>query len=142
MKFKPRHTFLLLSSLFLLYSFSIYLHPLRVADDNRYDKELASEGRLVWQKYNCQSCHQFYGLGGYLGPDLTNFMSKPGRGEPFLKAMVNSGIKQMPAFSLTDVEIHELAEFLKATDASGSADPRSFKANNFGMIEHNEHEKN
>lgn len=136
MKFKARHIFLLLSILFLIYSFSIYLNPLNGADDKSYNKNLASYGRLVWQKYNCQSCHQFYGLGGYLGPDLTNFMSKPGRGEPYLKAMVKSGIKQMPAFNLCDDEIHALAEFLKATDASGNADPRSFEINNFGMIEH------
>lgn len=139
MRFKARHIFLMLSTLFLAYSFSIYLHPFGTAYDKRLNRELVSEGRLVWQKYNCQSCHQFYGLGGYLGPDLTNFMSAPGRGEPFLKAMVKSGIKQMPAFDLTDDEIHKLAEFLKATDLSGRADPRAFKTNNLGMIEQDEY---
>lgn len=139
MKFRARHIFLILSILFLAYSFSIYLQPFNTTENNSLNKELVSQGRLVWQKYNCQSCHQFYGLGGYLGPDLTNFMSKPGRGEPFLKAMVKSGIKQMPAFDLTDDEIHELAEFLNATDISGNADPRTFKTNDFGMIEHDEH---
>ncbi len=139
MRFKARHIFLMLSTLFLAYSFSIYLHPFGTSYDKRLNRELVSEGRLVWQKYNCQSCHQFYGLGGYLGPDLTNFMSAPGRGEPFLKAMVKSGIKQMPAFDLTDDEVHKLAEFLKATDLSGRADPRAFKTNNLGMIEQDEH---
>lgn len=56
----------MLSTLFLAYSFSIYLHPFSTAYDKRLNRELVSEGRLVWQKYNCQSCHQFYGLGGYL----------------------------------------------------------------------------
>ena len=53
--------------------------------------------------------------------------------------MVKSGIKQMPAFDLTDDEIHKLAEFLRATDLSGRADPRAFKTNNIGMIEQDEY---
>ena len=69
---------------------------------------------------------------------IHNFMSAPGRGEPF-QAMVKSGIKQMPAFDLTDDEIHKLAEFLRATDLSGRADPRAFKTNNIGMIEQDEY---
>lgn len=52
--------------------------------------------------------------------------------------MVKSGTKQMPAFNLSDKEMDALVEFLKSTDASGIADPRKFKVNNFGMIEGNE----
>ena len=134
MKLKARHTFFILSILFLIYSFSIYLKPLNIKEGN-YNKETAASGRLVWQKYNCQSCHQLYGLGGYLGPDLTNMMSQNGKGETLLKAMVKTGTKQMPAFNLSDKEIDELIEFLKSTDVSGKSDPRSFEKNNFGMIE-------
>ncbi|MCC6182297.1 MAG: cytochrome c [Bacteroidia bacterium] len=135
MKLKARHTFFILSALFLIYSVSIYLKPLSVNTDDRFDKTAAANGKLVWQTYNCQACHQLYGLGGYLGPDLTNILSQTGKGEALVKAMLKTGTKQMPAFQLTEKETHELIDFLKSTNASGSADPRNFENTNFGMIE-------
>ncbi len=138
MRIKARHTFFFLSTLFLIYSFTIYITPMVTTDNTHYDQTEAAEGRLVWQEYNCQSCHQFYGLGGYLGPDLTNIMSQPGKGELYLKAMVKSGTKQMPSFTVPDKKMKELIEFLKSVDASGKADPRTFETNKFGMIEGNE----
>jgi nitric oxide reductase subunit C len=138
MSFKPKHIFFILSACFLLYSLSIYIKPLTIKNNSKFNKEKASEGRLVWQAYNCQSCHQLYSLGGYLGPDLTNIISHPSKGEKIVRALVKSGTKQMPAFSLSDNEMNSLIEFLKSTDASGKADPREFKSNKFGMIERNE----
>jgi nitric oxide reductase subunit C len=138
MKFKPAYLFIVLSATFLIYSLSIYIQPLSIKKDTRFNIEKASEGRLVWQCYNCQSCHQLYSLGGYLGPDLTNIMSNPNKGEKIVRAMVKSGTKQMPAFSLSDNEMNMLVEFLKSTDASGKADLRNFSISNFGMIEKNE----
>lgn len=99
---------------------------------------MASEGRLVWQSYNCQACHQLYSLGGYLGPDLTNVISTPNKGANLVRAMIKSGTKQMPAFSLSDHEMSLLIEFLKSTDASGIADIRHFRLNEYGLIEANE----
>lgn len=96
---------------------------------------MAANGRLVWQKYNCQTCHQLYGLGGYLGPDLTNIMSVKGKGVTVLKAMIASGTKQMPAYHLNETEVNNLMEFLKSVDASGVADPRSFQTNSYLIIE-------
>lgn len=138
MKFKPKHMFFILCLCFLIYSISIYLKPLSIKEDSKFNKEKASEGRLVWQAYNCQSCHQLYSLGGYLGPDLTNIISNPSKGEKTVRALVQSGTKQMPAFNLTDNEMNSLIEFLKSTDASGKSDLRSFSIDKFGMIEKNE----
>jgi nitric oxide reductase subunit C len=135
---RPRTIFILLSAIFIAYSFSIYIQPYTAKEDKRFNKKIASEGHLVWQSYNCQTCHQLYSLGGYLGPDLTNIISNPKKGEKIVRAMVKSGTKQMPAFNLSDKEMDALVEFLKSTDASGIADPRKFKVNNFGMIEGNE----
>ncbi|MBK6832799.1 MAG: cytochrome c [Bacteroidetes bacterium] len=140
MNFRPKHMFYILCALFLLYSFSIYIKPLSIKEESKFNKEKAADGRLVWQSYNCQSCHQLYSLGGYLGPDLTNIISNPNKGETIVRAMIKSGTKQMPAFSLTDTEMNSLIEFLKSTDASGKADPREFYINKFGMIEENESE--
>ncbi len=138
MKFKPTYVFLILSISFLGYSFSIYIKPLSIKEDTAFDKSMASTGQLVWQHYNCQSCHQLYNLGGYLGPDLTNVISHPDKGEKIIRAMVKSGTKQMPAFTLSDNEMNSLIEYLKSIDASGSSDLRKLKINNLGMIEEDE----
>ncbi len=133
---KPRILFLLLVVAFIFFSANIYLKPASVSN-GAVDESIkkASVGRLVWQKYNCQSCHQLYGLGGYLGPDLTNVYSTAGKSEQYIKAMIKSGVAQMPAFNLSEEEQENIVAFLKMTDASGSANPRNFKILNTGMIE-------
>ncbi|MBL7931164.1 MAG: cytochrome c [Bacteroidia bacterium] len=102
---------------------------------NRPEDMNAAEGRLVWQKYNCQACHQLYGLGGYLGPDLTNLVSQKGKDESYIKALIRSGTKQMPSFDLSKEEEIKLIDFLKSTNESGIADPRQFNVHASGMIE-------
>jgi nitric oxide reductase subunit C len=97
-------------------------------------EQRAAEGRLIYEKYNCQACHQLYGLGGYLGPDLTNVYSEPYKGEALIRAFVRSGIKQMPAFKMTDKELDLLVDFLKSVDEGGVADPRQFEITPTGMI--------
>ncbi|MFA7273969.1 MAG: cytochrome c [Crocinitomicaceae bacterium] len=137
MKIKPIYVFVGLTISFLLYSLSIYTKSGSYEKVTQAQKNNIAEGRLVWQKYNCQSCHQFYGLGGYLGPDLTNVYSKLKGNEKILKALFKGGVKQMPTFELTSQEEDALIDFLKATDASGNADPRNYKLLNDGMIEQN-----
>ena len=80
---------------------------------------LAMEGKMLWQEYNCSSCHQLYGLGGYLGPDLTNVISDKRKGRAFAAAIMKSGTKVMPDFKLSDHEINALLAFLEHTDQSG-----------------------
>lgn len=131
---KPLHFFLLLNLGFLAFSISIYLRPAIEAPARDADAALAARGRLAWQKYNCQSCHQLYGLGGYLGPDLTNVYSAPGKGEAYIRAFLKAGVAPMPVFDLPEEEAAQLAAFLKAADASGSAAPRDFIILPTGMI--------
>ncbi len=95
----------------------------------------AAEGRMIWQKYNCQACHQLYGLGGYLGPDLTNLYSTKGKDDIYIRAIIGSGTRQMPPFKLAENEMTLLIEFLKMTDASGKSDPRNFDIHMNGMIQ-------
>lgn len=125
------YVYVTLCASFLAYSFSLYLSPRPAVADT-----LAGEGKLVYQKYNCQSCHQLYNLGGYLGPDLTNCYSATGKGPLFIKAMVAAGTKQMPAFQLSDKQMEALLAFFKAMDATGSSDLRQFTTLPNGMIEH------
>lgn len=135
MQIKAKHIFISLSTAFLLYSLSIYLRPLAIKPSAKFDTKKAAEGRLVWQKYNCQACHQMYGLGGYLGPDLTNIISKEGKGEVVIRALIKSGTKQMPAYQLTENEMTNLLQFFESTNASGNADPRAYETDNYLMIE-------
>ncbi|MEO7266316.1 MAG: cytochrome c [Ferruginibacter sp.] len=119
----------LLTTGFLLYSFTIYSSlPVK----NNYINEETSNGKLVWQKYNCNACHQVYGLGGYLGPDLTNSYSLRGAG--YIKAFLISGTTVMPNFNLSEQEVNALLAYLKNIDASGNADPRSFTIKYNGTI--------
>ena len=133
MSLQPKHIYVTLCTLFIVYSFSIYLQP--YFKNTVADTDAIAAGRIVWQKNNCQTCHQLYGLGGYLGPDLTDVYSAPGKGKDFIKAMLTTGIKQMPAFHLSDKEFTQLTAYLKSVDESGNSDPRKFIKLKTGMIE-------
>lgn len=93
-----------------------------IYSDNRLYKELplsanALKGQKIWQENNCFSCHQLYGLGGYLGPDLTNIHSI--KGKEYVKAMLNSGIGAMPKFNFSEQEKEWIAAYLEAVDRTG-----------------------
>ncbi len=79
----------------------------------------AIHGQKLWQNNNCWSCHQIYGLGGYLGPDLTNTYSNRNKGENYIKAFLNSGIKSMPKFNFSEVEKNAIVAYLKLIDSTG-----------------------
>jgi len=119
----------LLLALFLPYSAWLYIKSPQPGDpDPRADR-----GKLLWQQHNCGACHQLYGLGGYLGPDLTKVYSL--RGEASIKAFIQSGTAVMPAFKLKEVELQDLIRFLQSADQSGPADPRNFTLQPNGNIQ-------
>lgn len=121
---------ILLLVAFLSYTAFIYTDlPVKYKLEN----ENGDAGKLVWQKYNCNACHQIYGLGGYLGPDLTNIYSL--KGNEYIKAFLKTGTRAMPQFNLSDEETSSLLSFLKDIDASGKADPKTFTPNYDGTIE-------
>ena len=93
----------------------------------------ALAGEKLWQDYNCTACHQLYGLGGYLGPDLTNTISE--KGEKYTEAFIRNGSNRMPKFDLSDDEIHALIELLKEIDSSGEFPILDFDVNWDGTIE-------
>lgn len=78
-----------------------------------------SDGWGLWQDKNCQSCHQLYGLGGYMGPDLTNTASQ--KGTDYMRAIIKHGTGRMPDFQLSDSEVNELVTFLGWVDKSGQS---------------------
>jgi nitric oxide reductase subunit C len=110
----------LLILVFLIVFFSLYNFTIYTSKSNygpiQFSK-LAVKGEAVWLHNNCNSCHQLYGLGGYLGPDLTNEYTL--RGPEFIKAMAVSGVKVMPKFNFNESEKSALVQFLKEVDHTG-----------------------
>ena len=119
-----------LLAVFLCYSF--YLYSALPVKNYLLNKE-ADSGKLIWQKYNCNACHQVYGLGGYLGTDVTNVYSL--KGAAYIQAFLKSGTTIMPDFHLTEREIKDLTVFLKTMDATGKSDPKTFTLKYDGTIE-------
>jgi len=72
----------------------------------------AAQGKAIWQQRNCQSCHQIYGLGGYMGPELTQVVSEKGRGVAYTRAMLMNGGYRMPNFHFSEREADQLLAYL------------------------------
>lgn len=94
-----------------------------VYDDERSEAPLegqALRGAELWHENGCQVCHQLYGFGGFLGPDLTNRASELGEGfEQRLASVLETGPGQMPRYGSSPEEVAALAAFLTAMDRSG-----------------------
>lgn len=96
--------------------------------------ELALQGRRLWHEHNCQVCHQIYGFGGFLGPDLTNVGSRLTPGEPggdYLTKVLTEGPQggrtQMPAFHFDAAEVEAMRAFFVELDKTGVGVPRAFR---------------
>ncbi len=131
-----KHKFILITLLltaFLCYTGYLYISLPRKT--SAIDEQSAA-GKLVWQKYNCGACHQVYGLGGYLGPDLTNEYRF--RDTSVIKLFLKDAsifTPVMPVFNMPEPEMEALLSYLKSLDASGKSDLRTFKVNQNGTIE-------
>jgi nitric oxide reductase subunit C len=115
---------------FLCYSFFLYA---KLPMQHHFLTPQADRGKQLWQELNCGACHQIYGLGGYLGPDLTNVYSL--RGPDYIKSFLTNGTPSMPAFHLSDEESLSLLAYLQHIDSTGVSDPRSFIIYYDGTIE-------
>jgi len=103
--------------IFGVYNFIIYTSSSKKPVELMSKEAISGQG--LWQENNCTACHQLYGLGGYLGPDLTNVISTPGKGPDYVKAFLNSGIKVMPKFSFSEEEKSAVVAFLSHVDGTG-----------------------
>lgn len=74
----------------------------------------ALQGREIFHENACQVCHQLYGQGGFLGPDLTNAGSRVD--EARLASLLTVGSGQMPAFRMDAEQIAHVAAFLAEID--------------------------
>ncbi|MGB0973418.1 MAG: c-type cytochrome [Flavobacteriaceae bacterium] len=107
----------------LIITFCCYNYFIYTSNESKTPVKLSNtalRGQELWQKNNCWSCHQTYGLGGYLGPDLTNIYSNKHKGPEYIKAFLNSGVKSMPKFNFSEDEKNAIVEYLKAIDSTGT----------------------
>ena len=102
--------------------------------------EQVSAGQRLFQEKNCTACHQLYGLGGYMGPDLTNVISTTGKGPLYAKVFIQFGTGKMPNFHLTGAEVDDVIAFLGYVDASGKYPAQDNKFSWLGTVESNNHE--
>lgn len=74
----------------------------------------AVEGRKLFHDGSCQVCHQLWGQGGFLGPDLTNAASRVD--ETRLVSLLTVGSGQMPAYGYDQEQIAQVRAFLEEID--------------------------
>lgn len=84
----------------------------------------AIRGKVLWQQKNCQNCHQLFGLGGYMGPDLTTVISDSRRGRLYAKGMITAGGSRMPNFHFDKKEVNELIAWLEYVDRTSEKNTR------------------
>ena len=111
---------------FVLYSAYVYSAGTSLPAGGVLDGATAN-GMALFQEKNCIACHQFYGLGGYMGPDLPNVISAPDKGPDYARAFIESGSEKMPDFGLDEAQVDDLVRFLEFVDSSGVYPPRKPK---------------
>ncbi len=94
----------------------VALLPSRSTDMGRASPAVAA-GAEVWRSENCIACHAIYGLGGHIGPDLTNTVSR--LSPDGVAAKVAGGGARMPPFALADEAAANLIAWLSYIDATG-----------------------
>ncbi len=131
--------FIMLLTAFIGYSGIVYFLGTETAKPIEFSQEI-QKGKRLWNAHNCVACHQLYGLGGFMGPDLTNTISA--KGEAYARAFILGGTLRMPNFHFSETEVQALIAFLSSVDSTGTSPPTTFKATWFGTIPSYTKEKN
>lgn len=109
--------FLVLLCCYIAYSAWVYTEGTEQYTNVPFSEQ-AAQGKQIWQQNNCVACHQLYGLGGYLGPELTTIISDSSRGTSYAVGMLKSGGTTMPNFHFTDEQVNAVIAYLTYVDAS------------------------
>lgn len=119
-KSKTKKNIIIITILIVIFSvYNLFIYASKDSDQPIKLSSKAMQGQKLWQDNNCWSCHQVYGLGGYLGPDLTNVYSAPNKGKNYIKAFLNSGIRSMPKYDFSEEEKDAIVIYLKYLDSTG-----------------------
>ncbi|MBZ0205038.1 MAG: cytochrome c [Flavobacteriales bacterium] len=117
---RKRFVYFALIGLFVVQSGLTYTTSTEVPDSAATLSEQARHGEALYREFNCTACHQFYGLGGYMGPDLTNVISAEGKGPAYAKVFILYGTGRMPAMGVSEEQADALVAFLGAVSATGT----------------------
>jgi len=120
-------------AVFAIYSVYLWTAGTELPRSLPADPQVAA-GFDLFQQKNCVACHQFYGLGGHMGPDLTNVISAPDKGADYARAFIESGTDKMPDYGLEPAEVDALLNFLAFVDSSGTYAPRRAAINWTGTV--------
>ncbi len=126
-----RLVFSILCTSFIAYSATVYTSGTDAANTDPISEQ-ARRGQDVFQDHNCIACHQFYGLGGYMGPDLTNVISN--RGAPYARAFIVAGTERMPRFEMPTEDVDALIAYLEFVDGTGTYPPREYEVHWHGNV--------
>ncbi len=121
----------IMSIVFFFYSIVVYTSGTASTSADEMSAE-ARHGQDVFQDNNCIACHQFYGLGGYMGPDLTNVISN--RGAAYSRAFISGGTARMPAFALNEKDLSALIAYLSFVDQTGTYPPENYEITWYGDV--------
>lgn len=121
-----------LVGLFVVQTGLTWTSSTHVAEGRGTLDEAARRGRQLYQEFNCMACHQFYGLGGYMGPDLTNVTRAEGRGAAYAKGIILHGTERMPALGVNAAQADDLVAYLDAWAASGTYPVRAMNLTPWG----------
>ncbi|NVO20981.1 MAG: cytochrome c [Bacteroidetes bacterium] len=124
----------ILVSSFFIYSIVIYTTGTAIDKGVKWRNESSKKGKLIFQRKNCIACHQIYGLGGFMGPDLTNVVSAEGKGPAYIRIFLQNGSERMPNFHLSATEVDDLIAFLVYTDKTGVSPVKRFTINYDGTV--------
>lgn len=126
---------MMLCAAFIPYSVYVYTHGTEASHAGPMGDE-ARRGQQLFQEHNCIACHQFYGLGGYMGPDLTNVISN--KGSAYARAFLMSGTQRMPNFDLNETELDAMVAYLEFVDTTGRYPADKYEINWYGTVVQND----
>ncbi len=130
-----RWFFGILCSAFAVYSAYVYTAGTR-APHQTFATAQVREGQAIFQHENCIACHQFYGLGGYMGPDLTNVATAAGKGTAYARAFIESGTGRMPDPGLSDRQVDAVVAFLEFVGATENYPPEKPRMTWYGTVDY------
>lgn len=117
---------------YLLLVATVLLVPTRASDLPPEERQRVLAGHHTWLKGNCATCHAIYGLGGHLGPDLTDIVQY--RGAPYVKVMIQSGRPGMPACTFDPGTMDDLIAYLEFIGRTGDYPLRQKPLQVFGAV--------
>ncbi len=120
---------------FFAYSYMVYTSGTENDNGVSFSNEQSKRGKLIFQNYNCVACHQIYGMGGYMGPDITNVISANNKGPEYVRTFLQSGSRRMPDFHLNENELNDLIAYLSYIDKTGISPVKNFKINYDGTVD-------